>query len=61
MDQELLDFFAGRPDLCCEARPGVFLYYRRKKRVAPETQLLQGFLEEGMMVFVALLERQMRG
>ena len=61
MDKDLLDFFAARPVLCCEARPGVFLYYRRRKRVAPEAELLQGSLEEGMMVFVALLERQMRG
>jgi hypothetical protein len=60
MDKELLDFFADRPDLCCEARPGVFLYYRRYKCVTPESHLLEGFLEEGMMVFLALLERQMR-
>ena len=61
MDRDLLDFFAARPGVCCEARPGVFLYYRRRKRVAPEAELLQGFLEEGMMVFLALLERQARG
>jgi hypothetical protein len=61
MDRDLLDFFAARPGVCCEARPGVFLYYRRRKRVAPEAELLQGFLEEGMMVFVALMERQIRG
>ena len=61
MDKELLDFFADRPDLCCEARPGVFLYYHRYKRVTPEAHLLEGFLEEGMMVFLALLERQARG
>ena len=61
MDRELLDFFADRPDLCCEGRPGMFLYYRRYKRVAPEAHLLESFLEEGMMVFLALMERQMRG
>ena len=61
MDKDLLDFFADRPDLCCEARPGVFLYYRRYKRVVPEVHLLEAFLEEGMMVFLALLERQARG
>ncbi len=61
MDKELLDFFADRPDLCCEGRPGMFLYYRRYKRVEPEVHILEGFLEEGMMVFLALMERQMRG
>ena len=60
MDQELLDFFAEHPYLCCEGRPGAFLYYRRYKRVAPDAQLLQSFLEEGMVVFVALMERQAR-
>ena len=61
MDKKLLDFFADRPDLCCEGRPGVFLYYRRYKRVAPEAHLLENVLEQGMMVFLALLERQTRG
>ena len=61
MDKELLDFFADRSDLCCEGRSGVFLYYRRYKRVVPESHLLEEFLEQGMMVFLALLERQMRG
>ena len=61
MDRDLLDFFAARPGVCCEACPGVFLYYRRRQRVNSEAQLLQDFLEEGMMVFVALMERQMRG
>jgi hypothetical protein len=60
MDQELLDFFTEHPYLCCEGRPGAFLYYRRYKRVAPDAQLLQSFLEEGMVVFVALMERQAR-
>ena len=61
MDKELLDFFSDRPDLCCESRPGVFLYYRRRKCVEPEVHILEGFLEQGMMVFLALLERHMRG
>ena len=60
LDQELLDFFATREDIWCEARPGAMLYYRRGKRVPAEAAGWQGFMQEGMEVFVELLARQSR-
>ncbi|MCP4816190.1 MAG: hypothetical protein GY888_27045, partial [Planctomycetaceae bacterium] len=56
--RELLDFFSTRAGIYCEACSGVLVYFRRSKRVAPVASLLQGFLEEGMEVFVEFLARR---
>jgi len=60
MDTMLLDFFAAQDKICCEAREGTILYYHRYKRVEPDTEQLQKFMEEGMGVFEELLTRQSR-
>ena len=60
MDTMLLDFFAAKDKICCEAREGTILYYHRYKRVEPDTEQLQKFMEEGMGVFEELLARQSR-
>ena len=60
MDTMLLDFFAAQNKICCEAREGAILYYHRYKRVDPDAEQLQKFMEEGMGVFEALLVRQSR-
>ena len=60
LDRELLDFFSTRAGIYCEACSGVLVYFRRSKRVAPVASLLQGFLEEGMEVFVEFLARRER-
>ena len=61
LDRELLDFFTARAGIYCEARPGVLVYFRRSKRIAAVASQLQGFLEEGMEVFVEFLGRSGRG
>jgi hypothetical protein len=60
MDTILLDFFAAQNKICCEAREGVILYYHRYKRVDPDAEQLQKFMEGGMGVFEELLARQSR-
>ena len=60
MDTMLLDFFTAQEKICCEAREGTILYYHRYKRVDPDAEHLQKFMEEGMGVFEALLVRQSR-
>ncbi len=61
LDRELLDFFTARAGIYCEVRPGVLVYFRRSKRIAAVASQLQGFLEEGMEVFVEFLGRAERG
>lgn len=60
MDTMLLDFFTAQDKICCEAREGTILYYHRYKRVEPDTEQVQKFMEEGMGVFEELLARQSR-
>ena len=60
MDTMLLDFFAAQNKICCEAREGAILYYHRYKRVDPDAEQLQKFMEDGMRVFEELLARQSR-
>jgi len=60
MDTMLLDFFTAQDRICCEVREGTILYYHRYKRVEPDTEQLQKFMEDGMGVFEALLSRQSR-
>jgi len=60
MDTMLLDFFAAQDKICCEAREGTILYYHRYKRVDPDAEQVQKFMEEGMGVFEELLTRQSR-
>ena len=60
MDTILLDFFAGQDKICCEAREGIILYYHRYKRVDPDAEELQKFMEDGMGMFEALIARQSR-
>jgi hypothetical protein len=60
LDRELLEFFTTRAGIYCEASSGVLVYFRRSKRVAPVALQLQGFLEEGMEVFVEFLARRER-
>ena len=60
MDMKLLDFFTDQDKICCEAREGTILYYQRYKRVEPDADQLQTFMEDGMGVFEELLARQSR-
>jgi hypothetical protein len=60
MDTMLLDFFAAQNKICCEAREGAILYYHSYKRVGPDAEKLQQFMEESMGVFEELLVRQSR-
>jgi hypothetical protein len=60
MDTILLDFFAAQDKICCEAREGIILYYHRYKRVDPDAEELQKFMEDGMGMFEALIARQSR-
>lgn len=60
-DQELLDFFATQPGISFEAAPGMFVYFRRWKRVDPLTPEMRGFLGEAYLVQQALQERLSRG
>jgi hypothetical protein len=60
MDTMLLDFFAAQNKICCEAREGAILYYHSYKRVGPDADKLQQFMEESMGVFEELLVRQSR-
>ena len=59
-DQGLLDFFVSRPDISFEAARGVFVYFRRWKRVEPQVAEMKGFLGEGYSVLQALRERLTR-
>ena len=60
LDQGLLDFFVSRPDISFEAAQGVFVYFRRWKRVEPQVGEMKGFLGEGYSVLQALRERLTR-
>ena len=60
MDMTLLDFFTAQGNICCEAREGAILYYRRRTRVEPDPDQLQHFMEEGMRVMEELVNRQSR-
>jgi hypothetical protein len=60
MDTMLLDFFAAQNKICCEAREGAILYYHSYKRVGPDAEKLQQFMEESMGVFEELITRQSR-
>jgi len=60
MDTMLLDFFAAQNKICCEAREGAILYYHSYKRVGPDAEKLQRFMEESMGVFEELITRQSR-
>ena len=56
-DSPLLDFFASHRHIAFEASSGVFLYYRRWKRVAPTHEDLRNFLGEGLAAFRAINDR----
>ncbi len=60
MDTTLLDFFTAQGNICCEAREGAILYYRRRTRVEPDPDKLQHFMEEGMRVLEELVTRKSR-
>jgi hypothetical protein len=58
-DVQLLDFFAERKGICFECSPGLFIYYRsRKKKKAEE---LRDYLGEGYSVYTAFMDRLSRG
>ncbi len=59
-DQGLLDFFVSRPDISFETASGVFVYFRRWKRVEPQVAEMKEFLGEGYSVLQALRERLAR-
>ena len=60
-DQGLLDLFARDRTISLEAAGGVFIYYRRWKRVNPQTQEMKAFMSEAYRVHQAFSERLARG
>ncbi|MFP6770442.1 MAG: hypothetical protein VB859_19865, partial [Planctomycetaceae bacterium] len=59
-DQELLDFLAARREISFEATRGMFVCFRRWKRVEPQTAAMREFLGEGLQLVQALQERLSR-
>ena len=52
-NQETLDFFTARPDICVEAQSGTLFYYRVNKRINPKQvkdNLGEAYEIFGMMV-----------
>ena len=60
-DRSLLDFFAKRPKISFEARSGISLYFRSRKRIEPTAQALREFMKEGLFVFHAVRDRAKGG
>ncbi len=58
-DQDLLDFFASRPEFSFEASRGMFVCFRRWKRVEPPE--IRDLLGEGLQTMQALRDRLTRG
>jgi hypothetical protein len=57
-DQQMLDFFAGRPGICFECMPGMFIYFRARRR--QKVDEMRTYLEEGYTVYQAFVERLSR-
>lgn len=57
-DQQMLDFFAGRPGICFECMPGMFIYFRARRR--QKVDEMRTYLEEGYTVYQAFAERLSR-
>jgi len=57
-ETQILDFFADRPGICFECVPGMFIYFRARKR--QKVDKMREYLEEGYSAYQAFAERLSR-